>query len=232
MNFFLAQLNDEELKILVKEELGVFLEPIKLNEKSYLRYSSQLGSKRKDSLMVKSNLPKISVSLYRKQDKNYVKAMEYVADKYATVLMDVVNDILKTDISPKKFTIFTDEQVAELILKYQSAQNSNVDLELFWIQLKLVGFENVDERKENIIKLLGLEGANIEEEAVTTMLDDNEKEDISSQTFNSVKHTKVKKLRPEEKAAKTKAAIEAKERARQEEQKQDELRQEVKKQEM
>lgn len=156
MNFFLAQLNDEELKILVKEELGVFLEPIKLNEKSYLRYSSQLGSKRKDSLMVKSNLPKISVSLYRKQDKNYVKAMEYVADKYATVLMDVVNDILETDISPKEFTIFTDEQVAELILKYQSAQNSNVDLGLFWIQLKLVGFENVDERKENIIKLLGI----------------------------------------------------------------------------
>lgn len=52
MNFYLDKLTDEELYFIVRENLGFFLEPIKQNEKNYIRYSSQLGTKKKDSLMV------------------------------------------------------------------------------------------------------------------------------------------------------------------------------------
>ena len=223
MNFFLTQLTDEELKILVKEELGIFLEPIKQNEKNYIRYSSQLGSKRRDSLMVKTNLPKIATLLYRKQDRNYVKEMEIVADKYASILMEAASETLEIEITQKEFIKYSDEQIADLVLKYQIAKDCKVPLDLFWVQLKLVGFENIEERKEDIINLLGIE-VDGKEEKDSFDMDNKEislkKEVSQEQPIRSVKYGKVKKPTPEEKAAKNKAAIEAKEKEKQEEQRQ------------
>lgn len=220
MNFYLDKLTDEELFFIVRDDLGFFLEPIKQNGKNYIRYSSQLGTKKKDSLMVKSNLPRIAASLFKKKDKNYVKAMEIKADFYASTIMKLASETLKTELSQEDLQKFSDEQIAEMLNEFQDADGSIIDFVLLTIQLKLVGFENVEERIQNIKKLLGVEENQSDLEPEENNIDIKIGTDNNSteQETTAVKRQKVKKLTPEEKAAKNKAAVDAKEKAKIEEQ--------------
>ena len=220
MNFYLDKLTDEELYFIVRENLGFFLEPIKQNEKNYIRYSSQLGTKKKDSLMVKSNLPRIAASLYKKKDKNYVKAMEIKADSYASILMELASETLNTELTQEYLQQFSDEQIANLLKDFQGKDGNVIDFFLLTIQLKLVGFENVEERIQNIKKLLGVEeqhsDAESDEENISNVI--RETDNTTGQDTTTLKKPKAKKLTPEEKAAKNRAAVDAKEKAKIEEQ--------------
>lgn len=194
MNFYLDKLTDEELYFIVRENLGFFLEPIKQNEKNYIRYSSQLGTKKKDSLMVKSNLPRIAASLYKKKDKNYVKAMEIKADSYASILMELASKTLNTELTQEYLQQFSDEQIANLLKDFQGKDGNVIDFFLLTIQLKLVGFENVEERIQNIKKLLGVEeqhsDAESDEENISNVI--RETDNTTGQDTTTLKSQKQK----------------------------------------
>ena len=218
MNFYLDLLTDDELQYIVRDDLAFFLEPIKQNEKNYIRYHSQLGTKKKDSLLVKTNLPRIAASLYRKKDKNYVKAMEIKADAFASMLMQLSSDTLDRELSPNDMQQFTDEQLVDLLKKFQSEEGSKLDIDLLGIQLKLVGINDVEVKIEKIKTELGIvDEVNISNgEDERDLEQDTEAEEDEPQAI-IIKKPKVKKLTAEEKAAKNKAAIDAKERAKIEE---------------
>lgn len=223
MNFYLPALSDEELQYLVRMDLQFFLEPIKANQKNYMQYNSLLGNKSKKSLLVQKNLPGIAVKLYRKHDRNFVKGMEYFAERYVKLFMELVVETLGQEISEDDLTNFTNDEIANMLLEFQEKEGSELDYELLWIQMKLVGFKDVDDRKVDIKILCGeveLE-ENIEEDEVDGEITDNLpiRDDKSENIVKEEKKkNKQKRLSAEEKAAKNKAAVEAKEKAKKEEQ--------------
>ena len=102
MDIRIEELNDKELQYLVSKEIDFFLEPIKQNPKSYMQFNSALGQKNKKSILVQKNLPRIATKLYCRHDRNYVKAMEIAAEKYANILIDFINK--EKEISPNGST--------------------------------------------------------------------------------------------------------------------------------
>lgn len=213
MDICLAVLTDENLEYLVKSDLKFFLEPIKQNQKQYMKYHRLLGKMDKKSILVKKNLPNIVVKLYKQQDMNYVKAMEIIAKRYCDLLFRLVSDTLDRQITIEDFCDFSNEQVADMLMKFQESTDNVFEIELLKIQMKLIGFPNVDDRIVEILSLCGIEEEICKEEDLT-------EETMPIKTILKEKNVlnkskvRVKKLTPEEKRAKTKAALEEKEKAR------------------
>lgn len=224
MKYYLGTLTDDELKYLVKGQIGPFLEPIKLNNKAYMKYSSMLGNKKKNSLMVKKHLPGIAVELYKKHDQAYVKIMEGVANDLSNFFVGKMKNVLGNECDIGEIKKATDEDIAKCVEEFKKEDDKEnvLDYELLWIQMKLIGISDVDERKEGILKLCGEEP----EETIEDEGDPEEEvEDETEESDNTVvedaftiekKKIKPKKLTAEEKAAKNKAAIEKKEKAKKE----------------
>jgi MoxR-like ATPase len=212
MNIQLENLRDEELQYLVSNDIDFFMEPIKQSPKNYMQYSSLMGMKNKKSILIQKQLPIIATKLYRKQDRNYVRAMEMVAEKHANVLIEYINNFKGQNIPLDITQKFSDEELADIIKTYQKGE-IEFDYRLFWIQLKLVGVPNIEERRENILLLCGVKK---EEKEI-----DDKKENMESVKQETKKkkiivvdgkNIKSKKITAEEKAAKTRMANEAKEK--------------------
>ena len=220
MNLLLDALNDEELKYLVQDDIGFFLEPIKQNERSYIRYSAQLGTKKKDSVLVKKNLPRIAVSLYQKKDHNYVLAMEKKAEFYTNLLINIVNDTLGKEYNKNDIKSLSDEEIVDVLRKIKDGEGNRIELDLLWILLKLVGITNVEERKKSISKLFEID--NTKQPEINIQADKEAEQVLVNSSADkqevAVKRTRTKKLTAEEKAAKMKAAIAAKEKNNEKEQ--------------
>lgn len=213
MDIRIEELNDKELQYLVSKEIDFFLEPIKQNPKSYMQFNSALGQKNKKSILVQKNLPRIATKLYCRHDRNYVKAMEIAAEKYANILIDFINK--EKEISPNGSTEiakYNNYEIANIIQQYQSKEGKKIDFDLFWIQLKLVGLLDVDKKKDDILSLCGVEKKNKDIEIVENVAGELQKD--NNRKIENVKRVKHKKLTAEEKAAKTKAANEAKAKAK------------------
>lgn len=230
MNIHIESLNDKELQYLVSMDIELFLEPVKENPKNYMQFNSSLGSKNKKSLLVQKNLPIIATKLFRRQDRCFVKAMEIISEKSASILIEFINNSNEQEIATNNLIDeilgYSNEEIARIVRLYQSQKEKEIDFDLFWIQLKLVGIPDVDQRKDDILLLCGVEKEKTpnEEQAqvVSAQKKDNEKK------IPTIKTNKHKKLTAEEKAAKTKAANEAKARSRllEQNQKEDNLNQE------
>lgn len=219
MNLHMSVLSDENLQVLVKTDLGFFLDPIKRLHKQYTQYHALLGNMRKDSLLVKKNLPNIATKLYRKQDMNYVKAMESVAEKMGHVLLILIGETLDKDVSYDEICAFSDEQMADVLRKFHNRDGNVLENDLFIVQLKMIGFPDADERIGNILKLSGMGADEVEvaiEEDEIEEVETAEKDCLSVTENRGAKIVlvgrKAKKLSPEEKAAKTRAAESAKEK--------------------
>ena len=156
MNVCLDALTDENLQYLVKCNLEFFLEPIKKNQKQYKQYTSRLGSMNKKSMLVPQNLPKIAVKLYNHNDSNYVKAMKVVAEKYFDLFIELVNKTLDREVTIEEFCNFSDEQVVDMLKKIQVDEQNKFEQELFKIQMKLIGFPDVDDRMLVILSKYGI----------------------------------------------------------------------------
>lgn len=218
MKIQLEKLTDEELQYIVKSDLIYFLEPIKQNQKHYTQYTSLLGNMSKKSLLVPKNLPNIAVKLYNRQDANYVKAMEKHTENLCLVLLELAGETLERDITQEEFCEFSNNEIADMILKYQKGDKNSFDIELFKIQLKLIGFPRIEDRIQDICSLCGIEGISNEvastEENVPETTISEEKPLIEDKTIPTERKAKPKKLTSEEKAAKNKAALAAKEKAK------------------
>lgn len=213
MDIRLEELDDKELQYLVSNEIDLFLEPIKQNPKGYMQFNSALGNKNRKSILVQRNLPIIATKLYRRQDRCFVKAMEMVLEKYANILVDFINTEKDVSINgSEEITKYSNREIANIVQLYQNKKGKNIDFELFWIQLKLVGVLDVEKRKDEILYLCGCEPqikeVATEEEVLQEIQKDSTKKNINT------KRAKHKKLTAEEKAAKTKAANEAKAKAK------------------
>ncbi len=221
MKYNTSSLSDDELKYIVKQYLQVFLEPIKLNSKKYMKYNALLGTKKKNSIMVQNNLPGIALELYYKYDQAYVKLMEKIVTDLSTFFIDNMRGILGDDATESDIIKSTDEQIARYVEDFIKSNNNgeSLDMDLLWIQMKLAGLPNVDERKNNILKLCGEEVVQPEIKEGST--EEQENAEVAEQpaevkTIVEKKKPKQKKLTAEEKAAKTKAANEKKEKAKKE----------------
>lgn len=208
MNIHLEILNDEELQCLVSNNIGLFLEPIKQNPKSYMKFNSALGTKNKKSILVQKNLPIIATKQFRRQDKNFVKAMEITAEQYANIFIEFINKIKGQNISTDEIKKYSNEEIVSVIQLYQSQQGKKLEYDLFWIQLKLVGISDIDGRKDDILLLCGIE----KEKAPVKKLEQVDPKTKKASFSSYEKKNKPKKLTAEEKAAKTRAANEAKEK--------------------
>lgn len=224
MNIHLEALNDKELQYLVSMDIGLFLEPIRENPKNYMQFNSSLGTKNKKSLLVQKNLPIIATKLFRRQDRCFVKAMEIISERFANIFIEFINDSnnqkIPTSNSIDEIIGYSNEKIASIARLYQSQKEKEIDFDLFLIQLKLVGIPNVNARKDEILSLCGVEKEQTPSEGQTQVVAeskyDNEKK------VPIVKKVKHKKLTAEEKAAKTRAANEAKAKSLLLEQKQQE----------
>ena len=223
MNIQLETLTDEELQCIVKSDLGYFLEPIKQNQKHYMQYTSLLGNMSKKSLLVPKNLPNIAVKLFNRRDANYVKAMERHAERLCLVLIELAEEILERDITQEEFCEFSNNEIAELIIRYKNGRGNSFDIELFMIQLKMIGFPDIEDRIHDICSLCGIEEAEKEvtfaekyilETAFSETAVSETKSLGEEKSITTGHKTKPKKLTAEEKAAKTKAALAAKEKAK------------------
>ena len=157
MNIHFETLNDKELQYLVSMDIGLFLEPIKENPKNYMQFNSALGPKNKKSLLVQKNLPIIATKLFRRQDRCFVKAMEIISERIASIFVEFINDSKEQENSTSNLIDeilgYSNEDVARVVRLYQSQNENEIDFDVLWIQLKLVGIPDVDERKDDILLL-------------------------------------------------------------------------------
>lgn len=216
MNIHFETLNDKELQYLVSMDIGLFLEPIKENPKNYMQFNSALGSKNKKSLLVQKNLPIIATKLFRRQDRCFVKAMEIISERIASIFVEFINDSKEQENSTSNLIDeilgYSNEDVARVVRLYQSQNENEIDFDVLWIQLKLVGIPDVDDRKDDILLLCGVEKEKTRNEEQAQVV--GEEKTDNEKKVPPVKKVKHKKLTAEEKAAKTRAANEAKAKSR------------------
>jgi len=223
MEFPLNLLSDNDLKIVVKNsDYNSFLAPFKQNSKGYMQYNAMLGKKTKDSALVQKNLPGICVALYRKHDIQITKIMESCADGLANVLLKIVNSLVTEEISKRDLMEYNNDQIADLIQLYVESKgkdknNNDFDFELFCVQLKLIGCLDIDERKDEIARLCNFDTDENEElvsdkDEIELPLHEEKSVAIRERSVQPPK-PKQRKLTAQEKAAKNKAALEAKEKA-------------------
>ena len=222
MDFILDSLTDEELQTLIDSvDISVFLEPIKMFPKQYRQYDSMLGSKNKKSPLVKKYLPGIVIKLIHNKDKGFVKLIEDIAHKQAEMLVDNMSALVNKEITSKDLQKYSDEELAEIINLSKDADDITFDWNLFSLQMKMNGCLDIDERKESISALAGLNNKDdifdeISEPEIETAVEqlwEDENNDETASVKNVSTKVKHKKLSPQEKAARNKAALEAKEKA-------------------
>lgn len=204
MDIHVDVLTDEELLYLVKSDLNFFLEPIKQNQKHYAQYTPLLGNMSKKSLLVPKNLPSIAVKLFRRQDMNYVKAVELNAAKLCNLLIELVNATLDREVTVEEFCGFTNEQVSEMLVKFREGAGNQLEIELFKVQMKLIGFPDVDARIHEILSMCGMveeTDKEIPKHVITENSEDKGNSVLDKKQISSERKGKVKKLTSEEKAA-------------------------------
>lgn len=210
-------LTDDDLLVIAKNsDLKIFLAALKANEKQYREFDALLGRKDLRSQLTKKNLPLVAVKLYKRRDPNFVDVFEKQANAFASMLVDLTSSTKGSEVSKEDIKKLSDTEFAELLEDFIQGDGNNLDMDLFWVQLKLIGLDMPDDRKNAIIGALDFDE---KEEEITDDVSSNgldgieDKGEIIKPKFEMKE--KKKKLTAEEKAAKTKAANEKKKKEKQ-----------------
>ena len=222
MSSTLKHFTDEELVVIVLNSgFERFLEPIKKNPKRYLQFNPFLGTKDVNSNLVQKNLPAVVLKLFHSADEPIVRVMEECAQEIADKLIYFMNSTLKREVSIEEIMSFSDEEIADIINEFLKVENNTFDPLLFCVQMKLIGCTEIDKRIDNIKELCGIDELwnddlteNDESDEDTENKDADESKPLEKKEQHKTKH---KKLTPQEKAARNKAALEAKAKAKAEE---------------
>ncbi|PKM52141.1 MAG: hypothetical protein CVV02_03910 [Firmicutes bacterium HGW-Firmicutes-7] len=144
-NDILELLNDNDINILCENcDLNMLISPIKHNSKKYAKYVKFLGNMDKKSQLVQMNMPKFAYELFRKSDSNYIKLLSQYGNQIKNNFEQILNDAFGDEFSPKdlaKYTIIEYHSLFETILR---GTDCHLDLELFFVQMKMFGYD-IDE---------------------------------------------------------------------------------------
>lgn len=219
------ELTDEELRIIINAiDLGMLLRPIKEVNQQYKKYDKLLGNKDKNSKLVQKNLPNIAFDMYRKRDVNFVKLI----DAHIQRLLSVFDDGIKSYIGQGSYLDILREYSAQsyysLLKDFEEKdKGNNINLDLFFVQLKLSGIQLETEKKQEIVNLWNGDNRNKEQEVDIIASSEKQEEvnlaDVHTEEDKMPKKSipqkvKAKKLTAQEKAEKHKQALKEKELAK------------------
>ena len=161
----LEKLNNDDIKIIISEtKLDMMLAPFKQNSKTYAKYISRLGRLDTKSKMVNANLPGIVYELYNRRDLNIRKLMSIQAQNIRQQIIAVLAEYKTEKLTPESFSGMDSTRCVEVLLDIENKDTNNgVNINLFFLQLKLNAVE-IPEQKRNEIKELW--GKQKEKEAV------------------------------------------------------------------
>ncbi|GKX31361.1 hypothetical protein SH1V18_38410 [Vallitalea longa] len=184
-------LTDKDIKTLCKNaDLNDMLEPIKRNEKHYSQYRSQLGRMDKKSILVQKNLPKFAFKLYKKGDMNYLKFFAITAMRMKMVLESIIHECMGEEIQLEDVKNYSIYNYKKLFIQIIKSPNSSLDLDLFFLQLKISGVDVTQKMKENIRK----EWNSIQEiESMRKKILDTQKEEMKKKEDELQKEIAIQK---------------------------------------
>lgn len=143
----LKLLNDDDIKLIIDEtQLDIMLVPFKQNSKIYAKYMGRLGRMDSKSNLVKKTLPRIVYELYDKGDMNMMKLLSNQALMFKNMLVDILKQYESDDLKPVSFASLDSLESIEILSKIDSQININ----LFFLQLKLNSVNISDSKKEEI----------------------------------------------------------------------------------
>lgn len=146
----LEKLSDEDIKIVIKNtDLGFMLEPIKQNSKHYARYTKILGNRKINSVLVKKYMPSIVLELYQKNDTNYRKLIATSVKNLISAFMKILESDVNM-ISVEDLGLYETKDYIDLLSQIEEQPGNVIDLELFFLQLKLKDIAINDNTKQVI----------------------------------------------------------------------------------
>lgn len=148
-------LNDNDIKSIIAEiKLSDMLAPFKKDAKTYAKYIPRLGRLDTKSKMVKTNLPGIVYELYNKKDLNMRSLVSNQAQFLKNIIVEILEDYKAEELIPDSFS---DMDSTKCVAILSDIENKNVkywvDIDLFFLQLKLNAVE-IPEQQKNEIKRL------------------------------------------------------------------------------
>ena len=200
----LYDISDEEIKYLLagQDAFDVLFNLVKNNPGILSKYAKRLGtSLKKNSKLLKMNLPALAFELYKKKDPVFTEKIHSILDRNIRLLKSNIDDLYKGEMTEEDVKNFNCDEILDFLNRYvESVDANSLDLETFFIQCKLCDIiyseETIKEVKEKWEDRLGIIKDVAEESEVQTEMQPEKK-----------KITKSKKtVSPQEKAAKQKAA--------------------------
>lgn len=151
----LEMLNDDDIKTIIsKTKSDILLIPFKQNSKTYAKYISKLGRLDTKSQMVKVNLPKFVHELYRKKDLNIRRLMSGQAQILKNSITEILLEYGAEKLIPESFSGMDSARCVAILADIENKEVSNqVDIDLFFLQLKLNAVEISEQQKREIKKL-------------------------------------------------------------------------------
>lgn len=151
----LAMLNDDDIKIIIAEiKLDDMLVPFKKDSKRYARYISRLGRLDSRSKMAKTNLPGIVYELYNKGDLNMRKMLSNQAQVLRCIIGEILTECEGEKLTPESFSDMDSAKCVAVLSEIENKEKNNrIDIDLFFLQLKLNAVDISEQEKEEIKKL-------------------------------------------------------------------------------
>ena len=173
----LEMLNDDDIKLIIAEtKLDMMLSPFKQNSKTYAKYMSRLGRLDSKSKMVKVNLPGIVYELYNKGDLNMRKMLSNQAQFLKNVIVKILTEYETEKLTPESFWDMDSTRCVAILSDIENMDSNNrIDIDLFFLQLKLNAVD-ISENQKNEIKRIWNEQK--EKEAALKIVEDSYKNKI------------------------------------------------------
>lgn len=147
----LEKLSDEDIKVISRNiDLELLLHPIKQNSKKYAKKSSILGRLDKKSSLVQKNMPGLAYDLYKKNDINYVKLFAIEVSKFKNNLINIIAEFTNNEVTIENMKLYSCDDYLSLLNELVGQSGNLLDLNLFFIQLKLNEVNVSDEIKKCI----------------------------------------------------------------------------------
>lgn len=149
----LNELTDNDIKIICNNaDLDDMLQPIKYYGKRYAKYRPQLGRLDKKSALVQRNLPNFVYDLYKKGDINYVKFFAMQAAKLKDLFEEMLKEFMGDEAEPEQISTYAIEDFRKIFQGILDKPGLNLNMELFFLQIRMFGIEISDDMKWQIEK--------------------------------------------------------------------------------
>ncbi|MCQ2498858.1 MAG: hypothetical protein MJ133_07715 [Lachnospiraceae bacterium] len=155
LNDYSDILTEEEVRLVISEiRLDTLLVPFKKHIKSYSKYISLLGKMNPGDQNVKKNLPNIIFKLYMNDDFMIKKIIFDQVDTIRNNFEDFLKTYEKEKLTSENFKDMEPIKCVEILKEFELMDEFNkIDIDLFFLQLKLSDVDIEDGRKNEILFL-------------------------------------------------------------------------------